>query len=113
MTNEELHAQAAQLAGISKRLLEPNLAVLKEPDWIALRLLYILLASDPSTTTLPDVQKTINYFEGKCRPIGSNPRSAGAVQKAFALLNKDIPYDGETFGAPNVCLTRNVVNFTT
>ena len=58
--------------------------------------------------SLPDVQKTIHYYETKLRPEGANPYSRGYVQDAFALLNKDIPYDGTTFGNPEVRLTRDV-----
>lgn len=81
---------------------------LQEADWVALRLLYILMASDTSCALLPDVQKTIHYYETKLRPEGANPYSRGYVQDAFALLNKDIPYDGTTFGNPEVRLTRDV-----
>ena len=71
---------------------------LQPADWIALRLLYILMAADPSTVGLPDVRKTVEYYEGKL----------GSIQGAFALLNEDTPYDGETFMNPSVKLTRNV-----
>lgn len=82
---------------------------LKEADWIALRLLYILMASDPSVGGLPDVQKTINHYNAKLRPKGRKHRySGGHLLPVFALLNKEIPYDGETFANPEVSLTRNV-----
>jgi hypothetical protein len=61
-----------------------------------LRLLYLILASDPSAAVLPDVQKTIDYY-GLITVLG-----------AFELLNKEIANDGKTFGNPEVNLTRYV-----
>lgn len=85
-----------------------DMTKLKAADWVALRLLYILISSDPSTARLPDVQKAVQFYERKLRPKGSNKYSAGYVQTAFALLNKDIPYDGVTFANPEVRLTREI-----
>jgi hypothetical protein len=82
---------------------------LREPDWIALRLLYVLVASDPSSASLPDVQKALRYYNRKLRPKGSSKYPSGYVEHAFALLNKEIPYDTVTFGNPEVKLTRDVV----
>lgn len=81
---------------------------LKEADWIALRLLYIMMASDPSVVNLPDVRKTIDYYENMLRKKGDNPYSKGNILEMFKLLNKDIAYDGKTFRNPNVSLTRNI-----
>jgi hypothetical protein len=81
---------------------------LNAEDWIALRLLYIMMASDPSVCTLPDVQKTLRYYEDKLRPEGAGKYTSGYVMQAFALLNKDIPYDSATFANPEVRLTRDV-----
>ena len=85
------------------------MAKLKEADWIALRLLYIVLAADPSAGSLPDVAKTIQYYEKKLRPKGSkNKYSTGSLLPLFALLNKEIANDGETFNNPEVQLTRRM-----
>lgn len=82
---------------------------LKEADWIALRLLYIVLAADPSAGSLPDVAKTIQYYEAKLRPKGRKHKySTGHLLPVFARLNKEIANDGETFNNPEVKLTRNV-----
>lgn len=81
---------------------------LKEADWIALRLLYILMASDPSVGGLPDVQKTIDYYNAKLRPRGAKKYVKGSLLPVFELLNKEIAYDGVTFANPEVNLTRNV-----
>lgn len=35
---------------------------LKEGDWIALRLLALLLKTDASNQTIPEVRKTMNYY---------------------------------------------------
>ena len=36
---------------------------LKEGDWIALRLLALLLKTDVSNQTIPDVRKTMDYYQ--------------------------------------------------
>jgi hypothetical protein len=69
---------------------------LKEKDWVGLRLLYLILASDPSAAVLPDVNKAVDYY------------GYGTVLGAFELLNKEIANDGKTFGNPEVNLTRYV-----
>lgn len=69
---------------------------LKKNDWVALRLLYLILASDPSAGALPDVLKTIDMYGMR------------TILKAFELLNREIANDGTTFGNPEVNLTRYV-----
>ena len=69
---------------------------LKKKDWVALRLLYLILASDPSAAVLPDVQKTVDLYGMR------------TILKAFELLNREIANDGKTFGHPEVHLTRYV-----
>lgn len=81
---------------------------LKEADWIALRLLYLLMASDPSVGGLPDVQKTIDYYNAKLRKKGESKYMGGRLLPVFELLNKEIACDGVTFANPEVNLTRNV-----
>lgn len=84
------------------------LETLTEADWIAVRLLYLLMASDPSCVGLPDVQKTIRYYQDKTRPADAPPYGTGKLLDAFALLNKEVPYDKVTFANPEVRLTRDV-----
>jgi hypothetical protein len=69
---------------------------LKKKDWVALRLLYLILSSDPSAAMLPDVQKTVDMY------------GVRTILKAFELLNREIANDGKTFGHPEVNLTRYV-----
>ena len=69
---------------------------LKKKDWVALRLLYLILSSDPSAAMLPDVQKTVDLY------------GIRTILKAFELLNREIANDGKTFGNPEVNLTRYV-----
>jgi len=69
---------------------------LKKKDWVVLRLLYLILASDPSAAALPDVSKTIDLY------------GYMTLLKAFEQLNKEIANDGVTFGNPEVNLTRYV-----
>ena len=68
----------------------------KRQDWMTLRLLYLILASDPSAAVLPDVAKIIDYY---------GPRK---MLYAFNLLNKELANDGKTFANPEVNLTRYV-----
>lgn len=69
---------------------------IKRQDWMTLRLLYLILASDPSAALLPDVAKVIDHYGYR------------TVLLAFALLNREIANDGKTFGNPEVNLTRYV-----
>jgi hypothetical protein len=69
---------------------------LKKKDWIILRLLYLILASDPSAAFLPDVKKAVDSY------------GYSTLLKAFELLNREIANDGKTFGNPEVNLTRYV-----
>lgn len=70
---------------------------LKKTDWIALRLLNLILASDPGAASLPDVRKTIDYYYAKDLDI----------LDAFALINKESAANG-TFNRPDVGLTRGI-----
>ena len=69
---------------------------LSKKDWMTLRLLYLILASDPSAAFLPDVKKVVDSY------------GLRTVLKAFELLNREIANDGVTFGNPEVNLTRYV-----
>ena len=69
---------------------------LKRQDWMTLRLLYLILASDPSAAVLPDVAKVIDHYGYR------------TVLGAFNLLNKELANDGKTFANPEVNLTRYV-----
>lgn len=69
---------------------------LKKKDWMTLRLLYLILASDPSAAVLPDVQKIVDHYGYR------------TVLAAFNLLNKELANDGKTFANPEVNLTRYV-----
>ena len=69
---------------------------LKRKDWMTLRLLYLILASDPSAAVLPDVAKIIEHYGYR------------TVLFAFGLLNKELANDGKTFANPEVNLTRYV-----
>ena len=69
---------------------------LSKKDWMTVRLLYLILASDPSTADLPDVEKDIDHY------------GYHKMLWAFELLNKEIANDGRTFGRPEVNMTRYV-----
>lgn len=69
---------------------------LNKKDWMTLRLLYLILASDPSAAFLPDVKKIMDHY-GYYKML-----------YAFNLLNKELANDGKTFANPEVNLTRYV-----
>ena len=69
---------------------------IKRQDWMTLRLLYLILASDPSAAVLPDVAKVIDHYGYR------------TVLLAFSVLNREIANDGKTFANPEVNLTRYV-----
>ncbi len=69
---------------------------IKRQDWMTLRLLYLILASDPSAAVLPDVAKIIDHYGYR------------TVLLAFGLLNRELANDGKTFANPEVNLTRYV-----
>lgn len=73
-----------------------NLSKLNKKDWMTLRLLYLILASDPSAAFLPDVKKVVDSY------------GIRTILKSFELLNREIANDGVTFGNPEVNLTRYV-----
>ena len=81
---------------------------LKRADWIALRLLYVLLAADPSAGSLPDVRKTVDYYEKKLRKKGAKKYARGNILPVFSLLNKELANDGKTFNNSEVKLTRDM-----
>lgn len=52
----------------------------KEVDWVIMRLLYILMASDVSNLQIPDVVKTLDYLKY---------RRKLHIEPCFDLINKD------------------------
>ncbi len=55
--------------------------VVTKGDWIAIRLLYLMLALDPSNFQIAEVRNTYGYYENKFGEDG--------VKKLFALLKND------------------------
>jgi hypothetical protein len=92
----------------SKKCGATDMHRLKRADWIALRLLYVLLAADPSASSLPDVRKTVDYYEKKLRKRGDKKYARGKLLPVFSLLNKEIANDDKTFNNPEVKLTRDM-----
>jgi hypothetical protein len=76
-----------------------NQAKFKKEDWIVLRLLFTILAADPSAGNLPDVYKTKRYYEDRF--------GLEEMLIAFAAFNREASNNG-TFGNPDVRLTRGV-----
>lgn len=61
-----------------------------EADWVALRMLYLVLCGDSSSAILRDVQKTVHYFDNK---LGANfyPSMALIVAENAKLGTLDNP----------------------
>lgn len=61
-----------------------------EADWVALRMLYLVLCGDSSSAVLRDVQKTVRYFDNK---LGANfyPSMALIVAENGKLGTLDNP----------------------
>jgi len=54
---------------------------IKEQDWVVLRLLYLILALDPTMANLIDVSKTIHYIKNKYPELD--------IARAFDLLKQE------------------------
>jgi hypothetical protein len=83
-----------------------------ESDWVGMRALYLLLATDTSATQSPEVARIVNYYQ---RKYGSD-----AVLQFNSSLAKENAWRG-TFSDPNVafarrldqsiCITQKAVDF--
>lgn len=69
-----------------------------ETDWVAMRMLYLVLCGDGSAATIKDVQRTIQYFSTK---LGSNFYSSMAQIVAEHAKS-------DTFKNPESALARNL-----
>jgi hypothetical protein len=70
-----------------------------KPDWVGLRSLYLLLASDTSAAQSPEVVRIIEYYRNK---YGSD-----VMYPAMERLTKDNAWRG-TFSDPNVAFARRL-----
>jgi hypothetical protein len=68
-------------------------------DWVGLRTLYILLASDVSAALLPEVQLILHYYKDKY--------DYGTVVKAMGQLARDNAIRG-TFDNPESAISRRL-----
>ena len=73
--------------------------MIKEHDWVGLRTLYILLASDVSAAQLPEVQRILRYYQNKY--------SHGMVIGAMGQLARDNAIRG-TFDNPESAISRRL-----
>lgn len=74
---------------------------IKKDDWVGLRALYLLMASDVSSSCSGEVQKIANFYEQKYGP--------GIVRSAFNALARD-NYLRNTFDDPAVGFSRRLDN---
>ena len=72
---------------------------LKASDWVGLRALYLLLATDTSSAASAEVRRIIRYYE--------DAHGSARVYTAFAALAKDNSVRG-TFDVPDVQWARNL-----
>lgn len=70
-------------------------------DWVGLRTLYILLASDVSAALLPEVQRILQYYKDKY--------DYGVLVKAMGQLARDNAIRG-TFDNPESAISRRLSN---
>lgn len=70
-----------------------------ESDWVGMRALYLLIASDASAVQSPEVIRIIKYYQ---RKYGSD-----AVSDFTSRLAKDNAWRG-TFSDPNVAFARRL-----
>ena len=79
---------------------EPELSVadIKKQDWVGIRLLSLLLSADPSSASIRDVQKSIEFYERKY--------SNQLLLTAINALNKE-RFADETWHNPASRLIRN------
>lgn len=70
-----------------------------KPDWVGLRGLYLLLASDPSAVTLKEVQRILQYYQDKY--------TTAIVQDAMGKLVRDNALRG-TFDTPASAMSRRL-----
>ena len=60
---------------------KPSVRSIKEADWVGLRLLYIMMATDVSTATAKEIGQCLWYYKSKYAPF--------IISEAFALLSRD------------------------
>ncbi len=83
-----------------KRILdEQTVRIIKERDWVGLRALYLLLATDASAISSPEVSRILRFYQDW---YGDR-----VVQKAMEMLSRDNSIR-ETFAAPDVEFARRL-----
>ena len=60
---------------------EPDVSAITKSDWVGLRLLSLLLSTDPSNASIKDVVRSLDHYSFKY--------STDVVLKAFALLTRE------------------------
>ncbi len=73
--------------------------IIKEHDWVGLRALYLLMASDASAVCSPEVTRIKNYYTDKY--------GHSFILEAMNLLSRDNSIRG-TFEAPDVAFARRM-----
>lgn len=77
---------------------------IKKQDWIILRLLFTLMAIDPTMAKLGELQKTMDYLSKRYKGWNGN-----VIQDAFSLLIKEHA-ELDTFNEPEIMSCRNLID---
>lgn len=72
---------------------------IKKHDWVGLRALYLLLASDVSAVSSKEVSRILRFYQNKY--------DEKVIQKAMEMLSRDNAIRG-TFKAPDVDFARRM-----
>jgi len=57
---------------------------INESDWVGIRMIYLLLAYDPSAASHPEVKRAMHFYEDKCKIFRHTD-----WPEIFDLLRKD------------------------
>jgi hypothetical protein len=80
---------------------KPSVRSIKEADWVGLRLLYIMMATDVSTATAKEIGQCVWYYKIKYAPF--------IISEAFALLSRD-KYLADFFKEPACASVLDLLN---
>ncbi len=80
---------------------KPSVRSIKEADWVGLRLLYIMMATDVSTATAKEIGQCVWYYKSKYAPF--------IISEAFALLSRD-KYLADFFTEPACASVIDLLN---
>lgn len=84
---------------VNQILNEQIVRPIKKHDWVGLRALYLLMASDASAVSSKEVSRILRFYQ--------NQYDEKVIQKAMEMLSRDNSIRG-TFEAPGVAFARRM-----